>query len=156
MVALLKRATTKAAREYEAWHPIWVADEVTRIASRHAARTKRNPGSQRSILASMTKRQQRTWQSYRKLRRRPSRGTGKRQRSPSEVALAASAWENANPIQAAILQELVVQGRPLAEVALGRGVSNGAVLERLRMALDSLQDAIDAAKALKGPQNLPR
>ena len=150
------RLVPSARSPWELWHPAWVAAEVARLAADHGSRSKRDPGSERSILASLTDRQQRTWQSHRKQSARPSRGTGQRKRNPSKQRLAIRAWESTHADDAKLLRGLIVEKERIAWLAREAGLSHGALLDRLRLVLDGLQDAIDQAKPLKGPQQVPQ
>jgi hypothetical protein len=152
----LKRASPKAKAAWEQYYPTWVSQVVEGIKCGRAARTRRDPSSVRSILASLTDDQKRTAISYRKLKRRRSRGTGKRVRGPSRKSLAIQAWKQAHEIDAAIVHGVLVERQGIAGLGQKYWLSNGAVLERLRLGLDSLRAAIDGARAPKGPQQSAR
>ena len=155
LVECLRRAPGARAA-WESWHPSWVAAEVARLERDHGAGSKRDPGSGRSILASLTDRQRHTWQSFRKHSTRLSRGTGQRQRNPSKQRLAIRAWEGTRADDAKLLRGLIVDKERIALLAQQAGLANGAFLERLRLALDSLQDAIEARNRPNGPQASPQ
>ena len=156
--AATARAATMArvAAEWQRYYPTWVAQEVVRIRDEHATKPRHDPSSLRSLLASLPDRQRRTAKAYGALKCRKSRAAGQRKRGPSYKALAIQAWERAHEIDAAIVRGVLVDRQGIAGLGKKYGLANGAVLERLRLGLDGLQNAIDAAKALKGIHEFPQ
>ena len=156
LVANLDGASPSLKDEWERFYPTWVAQEVARIRDEHATKPRHDPSSLRSIIGSLPDRQRRTALAYRALKCRKSRGAGQRKRGPSYKALAIQSWERAHEIDAAIVHGILAERQEIAGLGQKYGLANGAVLERLRLGLDGLQNAIDAAKALKGIQEFPQ
>jgi len=61
----LKRASPSVREAWEKYYPEWVDQVVKRIKDQRAVRTRRDPSSRASILASLTDAQRRTAETYR-------------------------------------------------------------------------------------------
>lgn len=142
---------------WTAYHPTWLGHEVARIRNECQPKLRQHPASTRSLLASLTDRQRRTYEAYRKLKTRKPRGTGARSRGPSRTALAVEQWEAAYPTQSSMLRAIIVGSEPMQFVARQHAMTTGAMSEAFRLAMAQMQDAIDASKlSPKGPRLLPR
>lgn len=126
----------------------WANAEAARITEEPSI-DRRNPASSRSILASLNDRQRRTWSAYRRILTRGSRSVGKRNREVSRELLAIGDWAKREHLFSAILEAIVLKKRASAQLEKEIIAASALLFDRLRLALDNVQDAIDYAKAPK-------
>jgi hypothetical protein len=157
--------TKHRARLMDAWkgfHPTWVADQAAAVVREtQPVDDKSDPFSGRSVRASLSVEQQKTWEVYRKLTRRKSGGTGRRKKGLSQEAIALRKWENRNRKGALVLGLFIAEAQPIGYVVRECGFpsTHGAV-KAIASALNSLRVAVMRSKKgsianLKCPRQLP-
>jgi hypothetical protein len=151
---------------WKAFHPTWAADCAAQVVEGARKRSRRDPYSLKSIRSALTKAQQRTWEAFRKLVTRGSRGTGQRKRAPSREATALAKWSTRRKRDARLLLLLIHDREPILHVAKTLGFPLNDLLRMIPKTLAGLQKAIDESKKdaggrsrsamLNGPRKVPR
>jgi hypothetical protein len=151
--AVRDRARERAADDFERYKAALEAfhsREIEAIAGEVAAEarpaSRRDPYSRRSLKATLSPTEQRTWEAVRKILTRPSKGTGKRKRGPSLEALAVQVLFKRNKRIGILIRRLILEGERLPAIAHQQGTTPQALMKQFRHALASVQKAIDGAK----------
>jgi hypothetical protein len=133
-------------RAWKAFHPHWIERIAIEVAADAQPASRSDPYSRRSLKASLSPGEQRTWEAVRKILTRPSKSSGKRKRRPSREKLAVQELFKRNKRHEILIRHLIVEGERLPAIAHQQGTTPQALMKQFRNALARVQKAIDGAK----------